>query len=181
MGVSWIISTSSMNYFVDLCRFRNTYLENGIKSYMELDLTPIIITIVASIGIIFTSKTLVSHFSTGSKYLKSKIKEMEEYTVYQKKMIQHYKNKASNMEKPPQIEGDIEELDGILPEIVGQFAEYLPKWAQPLLKDQNAQKWLLEYVSKNPEKAKEFFGKMVGKKIGKNKEENADNQELLSV
>ena len=131
---------------------------------MEIDLTPIIITIVAALGIIFTSKTLTAHFSTGSKYTKAKLKEMEDYTAYQKKMIQHYKNKASNMERPPQIEGNIDDLGGILPELVGSFAEYLPAWAQPLIKDENSQKWILEYVQKNPDKAKAFFSKMVGKK-----------------
>ena len=146
---------------------------------MEIDLTPIIITFTAIVGIVLTSKTLLTHFSSGSKYLKNKMKEMEDYTAYQKKMIQHYKNKASNMEKPPMVEGNVDDLGGILPELIGQFGEYLPKWAQPLIKDENAQKWILEYVQKNPEKAKSFFGKMVGKKVGI--KEESSGAETLSV
>ncbi len=72
------------------------------------------------------------------------------------------------------IEGSIDELGGIIPELIGQFGEYLPKWAQPLIKDENAQKWILDYVQKNPDKAKEFFGKMVGKKIDKKESTNYD-------
>lgn len=136
------------------------------KIDMEIEITPIIIVIIASIGGYFISKVMLSHFSTGSKYLKGKMKEMEDYIAYQKKMIQHYKNKASNMERPPQIEGDIDELGGILPDLVGQFADYLPNWAQPLVKDPKTQQWLLEYVEKNPDKAKEWFGKLIGKKKG---------------
>ena len=105
---------------------------------------------------------------------------MEDYTAYQKKMIQHYKNRASNMEKPPLVEGSIDELSGIIPELIGQFGEYLPKWAQPLIKDENAQKWILDYVQKNPDKAKEFFGKMVGKKVSKDGQGQTD-PEILSV
>ena len=149
-------------------------------SYMEVDLTPIIIAFVIVSGAILTSRALLTHFSSGSKYLKNKMREMEDYTAYQKKMIQHYKNKASNMEKPPMIEGSIDELGGIIPELIGQFGEYLPKWAQPLIKDENAQKWILDYVQKNPDKAKEFFGKMVGKKVNKDGQGQTDS-ETLSV
>lgn len=82
------------------------------------------------------------------------------------------------MERPPIIEGSVDELGGLIPELIGQFSEYLPKWAQPLIKDENAQKWIIDYVQKNPDKAKEFFGKMIGKKVDK-KENGAF--ETLSV
>lgn len=145
---------------------------------MEVDLTPIIIAVVLVSGAVLTSRALLMHFSTGSKYLKNKMREMEDYTAYQKKMIQHYKNRASNMERPPIIEGSVDELGGLIPELIGQFSEYLPKWAQPLIKDENAQKWIIDYVQKNPDKAKEFFGKMIGKKV--DKKESGDF-ETLSV
>jgi len=137
---------------------------------MEYDVTAIAITIIVMIGAIFSSKMILGHQSTGSKYVKLKMREMEEYADYQKKQIQVYKNKASNMQKPPQIDGDIDELGDILPDLVGQFSQYAPKWMQPFLQDENAQKWILDYVQKNPETAKKWFGKMIGKKIG-NKQE----------
>lgn len=143
---------------------------------MEFDITPIVIILISIFGGLYITKIIISHQGSGSKYLKAKIKEMEEYADYQKKMIQHYKNKASNMEKPPAIEGNIDELGGILPDIVGQFADYLPRWAQPLLKDKESQKWILEYIEKNPDKAKEWFGRIVGKR--KN-EESADDLQAV--
>ena len=115
---------------------------------MELDITAISISIIAVIGIVFASKTILNHQNQGSKYTKSKIKEQDEYVLFLRKQIQVYKNKASNMQKPPQIDGNIEELDGILPELVGQFSQYAPKWMQPFLQDENAQKWILDYFRK---------------------------------
>ena len=146
---------------------------------MELDITAISISIIAVIGIVFASKTILNHQNQGSKYTKSKIKEQDEYVLFLRKQIQVYKNKASNMQKPPQIDGNIEELDGILPELVGQFSQYAPKWMQPFLQDENAQKWILDYVTKNPETAKKWFGKMIGKKIGNKQEPTAE--EILGV
>lgn len=164
------ISVDSSYYLL-----RSGYIINN----MEIDLTAVSISVVALIAIVFASKILISNQNQGSKYVKLKMKEMEEYAAYQKKQIQVYKNKASNMEKPPQVEGDIDELGDIMPELVSQFAQYAPKWVQPFLKDENAQKWILDYVQKNPDTAKKWFGKMIGKKIGvksDNNEQSTDNE-----
>ena len=147
---------------------------------MEIDITAIAIAIIAVIGIVFAGKTILNHQNQGSKYTKSKIKEQDEYVLFLKKQIQVYKNKASNMQKPPQIDGDIDELGDILPDIVSQFSQYAPKWMQPFLRDENAQKWILDYVTKNPEAAKKWFGKMVGKKIG-TKENETTADDILGV
>lgn len=147
---------------------------------IELDLTPILVSIVAAIGIIFTSKTILNHTGSNSKVLKNKIKDHEEYEKYLKKMVTTYKNKANSMEKGPAIEGELSELESLIPDLVSQFGDYAPKWLQPLLKDQEAQKWILDYVGKNPDKAKQFLGKMVGKKQGK-KDENPNEEAVMSV
>jgi hypothetical protein len=133
-------------------------------SYMELDFTPILVSIVLVIGIIMTTKAFMVHKSTGSKTLKNKIKDHEDYEQYLKKQITVYKNKSNNMEKGPQIEGDIDSLGDILPNVVGEFADFAPKWLKPFLKDPESQKQIIGYITKNPEVAKKLFGKIVGKK-----------------
>jgi len=47
------------------------------------------------------------------------------------------------MERGPQIDGDINELDEILPNVVSEFADFAPKWLQPILKDTESQQWIL--------------------------------------
>jgi len=143
---------------------------------MEFDITPIAVTLIAVIGIVLGSKTIINHRESGSKPLKNKIKEMEEYEKYLKKQSTIYKNKANSIEKGPQIDGDPDDLGDLLPDIIGQFSEYAPKWLQPMLKDGESQKMILKYVQDNPDKAKQFFGKIVGKKMGVKNEESDDAQ-----
>jgi len=147
---------------------------------VEIDISLVIIGIVGTIGAIFLTKMVLTSQNTGSKYLKAKMKEMEDYTLYQKKMIQHYKNKASNMEKPPVFEGDPEDIGGLIPEIIGDFSDFLPKWAQPLLKDKQSQQMIIKYLTENPDKAKSLLGKLVGKK-GKGNDNPETSTDSLSV
>jgi len=140
---------------------------------MELDITAIAVTLIAVIGLVLGSKVFLSSQTTGSKYLKLKMKEMEDYNEYLKKQNRTYKSKISGIERGPRIDGDISELGGILPELITQFSNYVPKWLQPFVNDPKAQEWIMKYVQENPDKAKEWFGKIVGKKIapGEKKDE----------
>jgi len=53
---------------------------------VEVDLTPIIVSIVAIIGVIMTSKVFLNHKGSGSKVLRNKIAEHEDYEKYLKKL-----------------------------------------------------------------------------------------------
>ena len=131
---------------------------------MEVDLTPIIVSVVAIVGIVMTSKIFLNHKGSGSKVLRDKIKEHEEYEKYLKKMNTVYKNKANSIERAPHVEGDMGQLGELIPEIVGAFGDNVPKWAQGLLKDKEMLNFVMQQVKDNPDKAKEWFGKIVGKK-----------------
>jgi hypothetical protein len=75
-----------------------------------------------------------------------------------------YKNKANSIERAPHVEGDMGQLGELIPEIVGAFGDNVPKWAQGLLKDKEMLNFVMQQVKDNPDKAKEWFGKIVGKK-----------------
>ena len=143
---------------------------------VTFDITPIIVGIAVVIGGYLTANVMIKHKDSSSKYTKSKMKEQDEYVEFLKKQMRTYKAKASNIEKGPQIEGDVSELGGLIPELVGQFGDYLPKWAQPFVKDPDMQKWLFEYIEKNPDKAKQWFGKIIGNKHAAKKEESTSNE-----
>jgi len=144
---------------------------------VEIDITAVSVAVIAVVGMILGSKTILNYQNQGSKYTKAKVKEQDDYVGYLKKQIQVYKNKASNMERGPQIDGDINELDEILPNVVSEFADFAPKWLQPILKDTESQQWILKYVQEHPEVAKKWFGKIIGKKLnGKtNDQTNSDS------
>jgi len=144
----------------------------------SLDITSISITIIAVIGMVFTSKIVLGHQGSSSKAVKQKIKDMEDYTEFLKKQVRVYKNKVSNSERGPRFDGDLDNISDILPNIIGQFSDYLPKWAQPLLKDKDTQEMLLKYVQENPDKAKAYLGKLIGKK---DEQKNESSFDSLSV
>jgi len=89
--------------------------------------------------------------------------------------VKHYKNKASNMERGPSVEGDIGELDAILPELIGSFESYAPKWLKPFLKDKNMQTWLIKYAGEHPETVSKYVGKMLKPKGGTAQEQPAES------
>lgn len=131
-------------------------------------------------GFLAGTKMVLSYNASGSKISKAKMREMEDYTLYLKKQIQVYKNKASNMERGPEIEGEIDELDSVLPNIFAEFKEYAPKWLKPFLGNPDMQKWLLEYAQKNPEKVQGMIGKVMSKKVGGN-DNNQEQETTISV
>jgi len=136
-----------------------------MEQEIVFDITFIAITCIVGIFALFAAKIFLGHQGTGSKYLKMKMKEMEDVIEFQKKQVMRYKNKASQMEVAPSFDGD-GELTDFLPDIVGQVGDFLPKWAQPFLKDPEMVKYAIEYAGKHPDVAKKWFGKLVGKKSG---------------
>ena len=133
----------------------------------NIDLTSISIAIIAIVGVFFTAKVVTGHQGNSSKAVRAKMREMEDYTEYLKKQVRVYKNKVSNSERGPRFDGSLDDLSEVLPNIISEFGDYLPKWAQPLLKDKNTQEMLLKYVQENPDKAKQYFNKLIGKKDDK--------------
>lgn len=151
---------------------------NLIIMLENIDITAISITIISVIGIIFTSKVVLGHQGTTNKAVKQKLKDMEDYTEFLKKQVRVYKNKVSNSERGPQIDGSLDDLSELLPNLISQFGDYLPKWAQPLIKDKNTQEMLLKYVQENPEKAKMYLGKLIGKKNEANEQPTIDSMSV---
>lgn len=132
-----------------------------------LDYTVIAVSFMIMGGACLICKIILNSNESKSKVSKSKMHEMEEYIVFLKKQMQIYKNKASNMERGPELEGNIGDLGGLIPDFIGQFSEYAPKWLQPFLKNQDIQAALIQKVKDNPEKFSALFSKLIGQKNDK--------------
>jgi len=143
------------------------------------DITMIAVTLIAVIGAVLTAKVFLGHQGTGSKYLKVKMKEMEDVIDFQKKQVTRYKNKASQIEVGPSFEESEGGLSDILPDVISEFGNFLPKWAQPFMKDPEMMKYAIEYAGKHPDIAKKWFGKIMGKK--KNEDNTETSQQTQSL
>ena len=82
------------------------------------------------------------------------------------------------MQKGPVI-SEMGDLEGVLPELVGQLDGILPKWATKFLKSNpDIVNTVIEYAKSNPEKAKDLIGRFV--KI-KPKTQSASNETLQGL
>ena len=123
------------------------------------------------IGGVVIARIIMNRPDQQSKYAKKTDRMRDEYIDELEDKVKHYKNKASNMERGPSVEGEIGELDAILPELISGFENYAPKWLKPFLKNKDTQSWMIKYATDHPEKVSDWFGKLVKSKGGIAKQE----------
>ena len=84
-------------------------------------------------------------------------KQQEEYISEVERKNRSLQNKLNSMQKGPEL-SEMGDLDGVLPELIGQLDGILPKWA--FIKGQpDLINTVIEYAKNNPDKAKELIGK----------------------
>jgi len=126
----------------------------------------VLVVLIVGLAGIFIARIFMNRPELRDKHQKKIEKMQDDYILELEEKVRKYKNKSSNMERGPQLEGSVDELDQILPNLVNEFKPYAPKWLQPLLGDQNTQKWIVKYLQEHPDKLKQYFGKMVKAKGG---------------
>ena len=105
-------------------------------------------------------------------------KQQEEYISEVERKNRSLQNKLNSMQKGPVI-SEMGDLDGVLPELVGQLDGSLPKWATKFLKSNpDIVNTVVEYAKSNPDKARELIGKFV--KVGP-KAKASDDATLLGL
>ena len=105
-------------------------------------------------------------------------KQQEDYIGEVERKNRSLQNKLNSMQKGPEL-SEMGDLDGVLPELVGQLDGILPKWATKFLKSNpDIVNSIVSYAKENPDKAKELIRKFV--KI-KPKAPGADNATLQGL
>ena len=88
-------------------------------------------------------------------------KQQEEYIAELEHGKRKLQNKLNSMQKGPEL-SEMGDLDGVLPELLGQVEGILPKWATKFLKSNpDIVNSVITYAKDNPDKAKEIIGKFV--------------------
>jgi len=88
-------------------------------------------------------------------------KQQEEYIGEVERKNRSLQNKLNSMQKGPEL-SELGDLDGVLPDLIGQLDGILPKWATKFIKGQpDLVNTVIEYAKSNPEKAKELIGRFV--------------------
>jgi hypothetical protein len=88
-------------------------------------------------------------------------KQQEEYIAELEHKVRQKQNKLNAMQKGPEL-SQMGDLDGVLPELLGQVEGILPKWASKFLKSNpDIVNTVVKYAKENPDKAKELIGRFV--------------------
>jgi hypothetical protein len=88
-------------------------------------------------------------------------KQQEDYIGEVERKNRSLQNKLNSMQKGPEL-SEMGDLDGVLPELLGQVEGILPKWATKFLKSNpDIVNSVIGYAKENPDKAKELIGRFV--------------------
>jgi hypothetical protein len=88
-------------------------------------------------------------------------KQQEDYITEVERKNRSLQNKLNSMQKGPEL-SEIGDLDGVLPDLLGQVENILPKWATKFLKSNpDLVNTVINYAKENPDKAKELIGRFV--------------------
>lgn len=115
-----------------------------------------------------------------AKLDKDYIKKLEEDIDYLENEIKSLNGSLNRTQKGFKVEGKPDQWSEILPDILGNFGEFAPKWLQPFLKNKEIQGALMEKVMANPDKFAGIISKFIGKSADGATNGQATNQtELL--
>jgi len=88
-------------------------------------------------------------------------KQQEEYIGEVERKNRSLQNKLNSMQKGPEL-SEMGDLDGVLPELLGQVESILPKWATKMIKgNPEIVNSVIKYAKDNPDKAKDIIGRFV--------------------
>lgn len=114
-----------------------------------------------------------------AKLDKDYIKKLEDDIDYLENEIKSLNGSLNRTQKGFKVEGSPDRWSELLPDILGNFGDFAPKWAQPFLKNKDIQGALIEKVMKEPEKYAGIISKFIGKKDGENTGQTTNHTELL--
>ena len=129
---------------------------------LSLFLSILAVTLPICVTGVFIAKIYRKNAALDPKITNKLRKQQDEYIAELEHKVRQKQNKLNSMEKAPSIIGDKEDIEGILPDIVGELSTHLPKWLQKIVKNNpDLVNQALELAKKHPDKARELFGKFV--------------------
>lgn len=134
-------------------------------------LTVLSVTIPISCLGIYIAKLYRKNAEIDPDITRKRLKQMGDYIHDLEAKVRSKQNKINSMQTGPKIEGDTNDMGGILSSLVPELTKHLPKWASNLI---NSNPELLKegidklqtYVKENPDQAKQILERFIKKKSG---------------
>jgi len=129
------------------------------------------LTVIATVLPISVCAVLIARIYRKNAALDPKItnklrKQQEEYITELEHGKRKLQNKLNSMQAGPKVEGNIDDMGGIIGSLLPQITSHMPKWmssivtSNPELLKEGAAK-LKEYAEEHPEEVKQILGKFI--------------------
>ena len=146
-------------------------------------LTVLAVTIPISCLGVYIAKLYRKNAEIDPDITRKRLKQMGEYIHDLEAKVRSKQNKLNSMQAGPKIEGNTDDVGGLISSLLPELTKHLPKWASslvtsnPELLKEGASK-LKEYAEKNPEQVKQILERFIKTKGGASKPEE-DNLSRL--
>ena len=128
---------------------------------LSLFLSILAITLPICLTGVFVAKLYRKNADLDPKITNKLRKQQDDYIFEVERKNRSLQNKLNSMKKGPEL-SEIGDLDGVLPDLLGQVENILPKWATKFLKSNpDIVNSVIQYAKDNPDKAKQLIGKFV--------------------
>ena len=131
----------------------------------ELFLTVLAVTIPVSLMGIFVAKLFRKNAEIDPDITRKRLKQMTEYIADLEKKNRSKQNKLNSMQAGPRIEGNVDDIGGVIGPLLRNVQQHLPKWAQGLVSNpemlKQAETMIIKYAKDNPEQVKSILSRFV--------------------
>jgi len=136
-------------------------------------------TVPLAIGGVLSARILLNRPKKIDKYTRKLDNSRELYIEELESDLKTAKHQLSARERGPKVTGDLGQLTELIPELLGSFESFVPKWLKPIIANKDIQTTLIKKVQEDPEKFANLFSKLIGKK--QTSEQNTNNPETSSL
>jgi len=128
---------------------------------LSLFLSILAITLPICLTGVFVAKLYRKNADLDPKITNKLRKQQDDYIFEVERKNRSLQNKLNSMQKGPEL-SEIGDLEGVIPDLLGQVDGILPKWVGKLLKSNpDIVNSVIKYAKDNPDKAKELITRFV--------------------
>jgi len=136
-------------------------------------------TVPLAIGSVFSARILLNRPKKIDKYTRKLDNSREQYIEELEDDLKTAKTKLSARERGPKVEGDLGQLSELIPDLLGTFESFVPRWLKPIIANKDIQTTLIKKVQEDPEKFANLFSKLIGKKQASQELPSSETQGAL--
>ena len=132
----------------------------------ELFLIVLAVTIPISLMVGFVAKLFRKNAEIDPDITRKRLKQMSEYIADLEKKNRSKQNKINSMQTGPRIEGNVDDLGGVVGPLLQNIQPHLPKWLSSIIGSnpamlKEAETMIIKYAKDNPEQVKSILGRFV--------------------